>query len=217
MAKLFFHYSAMNAGKTTSLLQVAYNYRERDMRPYLLLPEFDSRSGFGIIGSRIGISAEARTYRYTDNLLDVIEEAHHQDPIACVLIDEAQFLTPSQVDQLSFVVDTLKIPVMCYGLRTDFQGELFPGSARLLALADEIREIKTICWCGKKATMVLRVDDQGKVVSQGDKIQIGGNAHYHSVCRKHWRKQIYQRSDVLEPSLQSTDEEVCDYVDIASD
>jgi len=207
----------MNAGKTTNLLQVAYNYRERDMRPFLMLPEFDCRSGFGVIGSRIGLSADAHTYSVHDNLFERLEQAHLMERIDCVLIDEAQFLTAAQVDQISLFVDTINIPVMCYGLRTDFQGELFPGSARLLALADEVRELKTICWCGKKATMVLRVDDQGRVVSTGAKIQIGGNMHYHSVCRKHWRKQIYakrpQDSDQLESNNFS---EEC-YTEILSD
>jgi len=186
MAKLFFIYSAMNAGKTTNLLQVAYNYEERGMNAFLITAQLDGRVGHGKIGSRIGLSREAEVFSGGESLFDKIVTRHAFQPIHCVLIDESQFLSKAQVDQLASIVDQLGIPVMCYGLRTDFQGEFFTGSGRLLAIADEIKEIKTICWCGKKATMVLRTDALGEVCADGEQIQIGGNEAYHSVCRKHW-------------------------------
>jgi thymidine kinase len=186
MAKLFFIYSAMNAGKTTNLLQVAYNYEEKGMRAYLMTAHVDERAGVGYIGSRIGLKRQAAMYTPLDNLFMHVQSLHRKDLLHCILIDEAQFLTKVQVDQLAEIVDRLNIPVMCYGLRTDFQGGLFSGSQQLLAVADEIKEIKTICWCGKKATMVLRTDFDGTVCTAGDQVQIGGNESYHSVCRKHW-------------------------------
>lgn len=180
----------MNAGKSTLLLQAAYNYQERGMEPYLLTAAFDDRSGRGQIGSRIGIQTPADTFAENDDLFAKIQARMEHGPCACVFIDEAQFLTPDQVWQLARAVDDLKVPVMCYGLRVDFQGKLFPGSATLLALADEMREIRTICHCGKKATMVIRQDDQGRAITQGAQVQIGGNETYVSLCRRHWRQAV---------------------------
>ena len=188
MAKLYFHYSTMNAGKSTLLLQASYNYRERGMDTYLVTAKLDERAGKGLIGSRIGIDAEADTFEAGDDMFARIKARLDAGPVACVFIDEAQFLTPEQVWQLARAVDDLRVPVMCYGLRVDFQGNLFPGSATLLALADEMREARTICHCGKKATMVVRQDDQGRVLTAGDQVQIGGNETYVSLCRKHWRE-----------------------------
>lgn len=192
MAKLYFHYSTMNAGKTTLLLQAAHNYRERGMAPYLITAQLDHRAGHGRIGSRIGIGADADTFSSGGDLYHQIENRLKQGPCACVFIDEAQFLSTDQVWQLARVVDDLGVPVMCYGLRVDFQGQLFPGSATLLALADEMREIRTICHCGKKATMVIRQDANGKTITDGDQIQIGGNESYVSLCRRHWRAAVGQ-------------------------
>ena len=188
MAKLYFHYSTMNAGKSTLLLQASYNYRERGMDTYLITAKLDDRAGKGRIGSRIGIGAEADAFQPGDDLYARLKARLTEGPVACVFIDEAQFLEPEQVWQLARAVDDLKVPVMCYGLRVDFQGKLFPGSATLLALADEMREARTICHCGKKATMVVRQDDQGRVLVDGDQVQIGGNETYVSLCRKHWRE-----------------------------
>ena len=187
MAKLYFRYSTMNAGKSTILLQASHNYRERGMNTYLLVARFDDRGGEGRIASRIGISEEAHTFGETDNLFNKIYAYVQETPVACVFIDEAQFMTKDQVWQLARVVDDLGLPVMCYGLRVDFRGELFPGSAALLALADEMREARTICHCGKKATMVVRQDAEGAVLKDGEQIQIGGNETYVSLCRRHWR------------------------------
>lgn len=190
MAKLFFYYSAMNAGKTTILLQSNYNYRERGMNTLLLTPEVDNRKAKGVIASRIGIEAKADVFARRDNLYQSIKSNHLSDPVDCVLVDEAQFLTKTQVLQLSDVVDKLHIPVLTYGLRTDFRGEPFEGSQYLLAWADNISEIKTICHCGRKATQVLRANESGKVTLQGDQIEIGGNDRYLSVCRKHYKQAI---------------------------
>ena len=192
MAKLYFHYSTMNAGKTTLLLQASHNYRERGMETYLLTAQMDTRVGQGRIGSRIGIGADADTFATHENIFAKIERRLVEGPCACVFIDEAQFLTPDQVWELARAVDDLGVPVMCYGLRVDFQGKLFPGSATLLALADEMREIRTICHCGKKATMVIRQDETGKALIDGDQIQIGGNETYVSLCRLHWRDAVGQ-------------------------
>ena len=188
MAKLYFQYSTMNAGKTTLLLQASHNYIERGMSTYLLTAQFDNRVGEGEIGSRIGISAKADTYSADDNLFDKIERCLSQSKIDCIFLDEAQFLSKAQVWELTRVVDICKVPVMCYGLRVDFRGELFPGSAALLALADEMREVRTICHCGKKATMVVRQDDHGQTITDGAQIQIGGNETYVSLCRRHWKE-----------------------------
>lgn len=190
MAKLYFNYSTMNAGKSAILLQASHNYRERGMETYLLTADFDGRAGVGKIASRIGIEAEADVYNQTDDLLAKIEARLAKGPVACVLIDEAQWMTAEQVWQLARAVDDLSVPVMCYGLRVDFRGELFPGSAALLALADEMREVRTICHCGKKASMVIRVDADGNAVTEGAQIEVGGNDRYVSLCRRHWREAV---------------------------
>ena len=190
MAKLYFQYSTMNAGKSTLLLQASHNYHERGMKTYLITAGFDKRSGDGKIGSRIGIASDADTFDAKENMFQKIELRLEKGPCSCVFVDEAQFLSEEQVWQLARVVDDLKVPVMCYGLRVDFQGKLFPGSAALLALADEMREIRTICHCGKKATMVIRQDENGAVIKDGAQIQIGGNETYVSLCRRHWREAI---------------------------
>lgn len=188
MAKLYFYYSAMNAGKSTVLLQSSYNYRERGMRTLLFTPAIDTRYGAGRIESRIGLRAGAASLTAGDNLLAKVRTEHSADPVACVLIDEAQFLTPEQVWQASEITDTLDIPVLCYGLRTDFQAKLFPGSGALLGLADTLVELKTICHCGRKATMNLRVDAEGHAVREGAQVEIGGNDRYVAMCRKHFKE-----------------------------
>ena len=190
MAKLYFQYSTMNAGKSTLLLQASHNYQERGMETYLITARFDKRAGDGKIGSRIGISSDGDTFDNQENMFQKIESMLKKGPCSCVFIDEAQFLTEEQVWQLARAVDDLSVPVMCYGLRVDFQGKLFPGSAALLAIADEMREIRTICYCGKKATMVIRQDENGNVIRDGAQIQIGGNETYISLCRRHWREAI---------------------------
>jgi len=189
MAKLYFYYSAMNAGKTTTLLQSAHNYRERGMRVAILTPRLDHRAGVGRVASRIGLSSEAIAFAGTDDLLACIRALVDGDgALHCVLVDEAQFLTRAQVWQLSEVVDALRIPVLCYGLRTDFRGDLFEGSQHLLAWADELTEIKTICHTGKKATMTVRVDAQGYAVQDGPQVEIGGNERYVSVSRAEFKR-----------------------------
>ena len=188
MAKLYFHDSTMNAGKSTLLLQASHNYAERGMQTYLLTANFDNRAGTGRIGSRIGIGADADTFAASTDLFSKIKGRLNAGPCNCVLIDEAQFLTADQVWQLARAVDDLGVPIMCYGLRVDFQGKLFPGSAALLALSDEMREIRTICHCGKKATMVVRQDEHGDVLKDGAQVQVGGNETYVSLCRVHWRQ-----------------------------
>jgi len=190
MAKLYFHYSTMNAGKSTVLLQAAHNYREMGMKPYLLTAQFDNRAGEGRIASRIGIGEPADTFAPGDDLFDRIRMRLATGAVACIFVDEAQFLTRPQVWQLARAVDDLGVPVMCYGLRVDFRGELFPGSAALLALADEMREVRTICHCGKKATMVVRKGADGQVMTDGAQVQIGGNETYQSLCRRHWREAV---------------------------
>ena len=190
MAKLHFHYSTMNAGKSTLLLQAAHNYKEMGMETLLLTADFDDRTENGKITSRIGISEQAELYSQGSDLLSLIEKKTKEKVLACVLVDEAQWLSPSQVWQLAQVVDELRIPVICYGLRVDFMGELFPGSAKLLAIADEMREVRTICHCGSKATMVVRKDSDGKVQTSGDQVQVGGNEMYFSLCRLHWRQAV---------------------------
>lgn len=188
MAKLYFYYSAMNAGKSTLLLQSSFNYIERGMTPLVLTAAIDDRAGIGKIASRIGLSAEAVIFHDQDDLYKLISEKHAQQPYHCVLIDESQFMTKQQIWQLSDAVDRLNIPVLCYGIRTDFQGNLFSGSKWLLAWADILQELKTVCHCGRKATMILRLDEQGKPVQEGDQIAIGGNDLYSSVCRKHYKQ-----------------------------
>jgi thymidine kinase len=191
MAKLYFYYSSMNAGKSTSLLQSSYNYRERGMNTLVLAPDFDDRYGGGKVTSRIGIETEARTFRPEDNLLEQIETLCNTEPLHCVLIDEAQFLTKDQVFQLGEVTDRLNIPVLAYGLRTDFQGEPFEGSKYLLAWSDNLKELKAICHCGTKATMVVRFDEAGNAVTEGSQIEIGGNDRYVSMCRKHFKEKFF--------------------------
>ena len=187
MAKLYFNFSAMNAGKSTILLQSAYNYHERGMHTLLMKPAIDTRADApDEITSRIGLTATAKLIQPDCNLETGILAAHEKKPIDCVLVDEAQFLSEDQVWQLARVADAHRIPIMCYGLRTDFRGKLFPGSATLLAVADNIKEIKTLCWCGRKATMTLRVSRTGKAVTRGAQVEIGGNDRYVTLCRKHW-------------------------------
>ncbi len=190
MSKVYFYYSAMNAGKSTVLLQSSYNYRERGMRTLLFMPALDTRAGFGRIQSRIGLASEAIALQAHDDLLEQVRAAHAGEPVACVLIDEAQFLTPGQVQQVTDIADTLRIPVLCYGLRTDFQGRLFPGSAELLAVADNLIELKTICHCGRKATMNLRVAADGSAVKVGEQVEIGGNDRYLPMCRRHFKEAL---------------------------
>ena len=192
MAKLYFNYSTMNAGKSAVLLQASHNYRENNMDTYLLTAQIDTREGKGRIASRIGISEAAETFAPGEDLFAKIGARLKQGIVASIFIDEAQFLTADQVWQLATVVDDLKVPVLCYGLRVDFQGQLFPGSAALLALADEMREVRTICHCGKKATMVIRQDAEGRAIIKGDQVQIGGNESYVSLCRRHWREAMAQ-------------------------
>lgn len=177
----------MNAGKSTVLLQAAHNYVERGMTPYLITAQFDNRAGDGRVASRIGIGQDADTFAPDEDLFAKIESRLQSGPCACIFIDEAQFLSSDQVWQLARAVDDLGVPIMCYGLRVDFQGMLFPGSATLLALADEMREVRTICHCGKKATMVVRLDADGQAIKEGAQVQIGGNETYVSLCRRHWR------------------------------
>ena len=202
MAKFYFYYSAMNAGKTTTLLQSAHNYRERGMRTLILTPRLDDRAGSGTVASRIGLRADGVPFGREDDLQALVERdiaAHGR--LHCVLVDEAQFLGRAQVWQLGEVVDALRVPVLCYGLRTDFRGELFEGSQYLLAWADEISEIKTICHSGSKATMTVRVDGQGFAVSEGPQVEIGGNERYVSVSRAEF-KRISRGEGRIEPLQQ---------------
>ena len=204
MAKLYFYYSAMNAGKTTTLLQSAHNYRERGMRVAILTPSLDDRAGSGTVASRIGLQAEATRFERDDDLQRMIEgDIATHGPLHCVVVDEAQFLSKPQVWQLSEVVDALRIPVLCYGLRTDFRGELFEGSAALLAWADELQEIKTICHTGCKATMTVRVDEAGRALAAGPQVEIGGNDRYVSVSRREFKKVMRGEGEIapLQPSL----------------
>ena len=190
MAKLYFHYSTMNAGKSTLLLQASHNYREGGMATYLITAQFDNRAGQGRIASRIGIGEAADTFAAGEDMYEKIRARLAQGPVACIFVDEAQFLSKDQVWQLARAVDDLKVPVMCYGLRVDFQGNLFPGSAALLAWADEMREVRTICHCGKKATMVIRRGPDGRALTAGEQVVIGGNETYVSLCRRHWREAV---------------------------
>ncbi|WP_297800135.1 thymidine kinase [Arenimonas sp. GDDSR-1] len=189
MAKLYFYYSTMNAGKTTTLLQSAYNYHERGMRTLILTPKLDNRAGEGVVASRIGLKANAVTFTGGDDLAAIVRQAlAAKGKIDCVLVDESQFLSKAQVWQLTDVVDSLKIPVLAYGLRTDFRGELFEGSQYLLAWADNLIELKTICHSGKKANMVVRVDENGRAVTEGPQVEVGGNERYVSVSRPEFKK-----------------------------
>ena len=192
MAKLYFYYSSMNAGKSTNLLQSSYNYRERGMNTLVLAPAFDDRFESGKVTSRIGIEADATTFRNDTDLLEIVTSANEEQRVHCVLIDEAQFLTRDQVFQLSELTDNLNIPVLAYGLRTDFQGEPFEGSKYLLAWCDNLKEIKAICHCGRKAIMVLRMDAEGNAVTEGSQVEIGGNDRYVSMCRKHFKEAFFE-------------------------
>lgn len=191
MAKLYFYYSTMNAGKSTTLLQSSYNYQERGMNTIVYTAAIDDRFGVGKVTSRIGISQEAKLFGAETDLFTEIEQAHQQQILHCILVDEAQFLKKEQVHQLTEVVDKLNIPVLCYGLRTDFRAELFEGSQYLLAWADQLEELKTICYCGRKANFVLRLNADGKAVADGAQIEIGGNDRYLSVCRLHYKKRFF--------------------------
>jgi thymidine kinase len=190
MAKLYFYYAAMNAGKSTQLLRSAFNYAERGMRTLLFTAGVHDRSGHGVIDSRIGLKAEATPFEPATDLHAAVSDARQTGAIGCVLIDEAQFLTRPQVLQLARVCDEMGVPVLCYGLRSDFRGELFEGSAALLALADVLSEIKTVCNCGRKATMNLRIDERGNAVTAGAQIGIGGNDRYVALCRRHYMERI---------------------------
>jgi len=208
MAKLYFNFSSMNAGKTTVLLQSAHNYRERGMTPLLFTPKLDDRYGEGWIKSRIGLQARATIFTADDDLFEITRAQLEARNIHCVLVDEAQFLSREQVYQLSEVVDRLNIPVLCFGLRTDFQGELFEGSKYLLAWADQLTEIKTICHTGRKANMVVRVDDEGYALKEGAQIEIGGNERYVSVSRAEFKKVFIggQRIKFIEPVSADSDD-----------
>ena len=192
MAKLYFYYSSMNAGKSTALLQSSYNYRERGMNTLVMGPLRDDRYGAGKVTSRIGIETNATVFNSDENLFDIVDAQHREEPLHCILVDEAQFLTRDQVFQLSEVTDRLNIPVLAYGLRTDFQGEPFEGSKYLLAWSDTLSELKAICHCGSKATMVLRLDGDGNAVTEGSQVEIGGNDRYISMCRKHFKNKFFR-------------------------
>jgi thymidine kinase len=190
MAKLYFYYASMNAGKSSTLLQAAFNYNERGMRVSLWTAALDDRPGFGAISSRIGLASEAHRYDAQTDIEARVLGDHGEERVACVLVDEAQFLTREQVWQLARLADDGGIPVLCYGLRTDFQGELFAGSAALLGIADHLVEMKAVCDCGRKATMNLRVDENGNAVAEGAQTEIGGNDRYVAMCRKHFREAL---------------------------
>jgi len=201
MAKLHFYYSAMNAGKTTTLLQSAYNYHERGMRTLILTPRVDDRAGEGVVASRIGLKAPARAFDHGDDLLAIArEDIASRGPLGCVLVDEAQFLSKAQVWQLTDVVDRLGVPVLAYGLRTDFRGEPFEGSQYLLAWADSLVELKTICHTGRKATMVVRVDAGGNAATDGPQVEIGGNDRYVSVSRAEFKKIMFKKIMADDPA-----------------
>lgn len=186
MAKLYFYYASMNAGKSSNLLQAAFNYGERGMKVMLWTAALDDRPGFGAISSRIGLAGDAHRFDESTDIKSAALAQHSAAPLACVMIDEAQFLTKEQVWQCAQLSDEANIPVLCYGLRTDFQGELFPGSAVLLGIADNLIELKAVCDCGRKSTMNLRVDESGKAVFHGEQTEIGGNDRYVAMCRKHF-------------------------------
>ena len=191
MAKLYFYYSSMNAGKSTALLQSSYNYRERGMHTLILAPHLDDRYGAGKVTSRIGLESSATTFETDEDLYKLISAESAQEALNCVLVDEAQFLTKEQVFQLGEVTDELNIPVLTYGIRTDFQGEPFEGSKYLLAWADNLKELKAICFCGNKATMVIRLDEDGNAITHGSQVEIGGNDRYVSMCRKHFKENYF--------------------------
>ena len=191
MAKLYFNYAAMNAGKSTMLLQASYNYQERGLRTLIFAASFDDRSGPGRVASRIGLSAAALSFDAETDIFSEVERLNGEAAVACVFIDEAHFLCEHHIWQLAHIADRLNIPVMAYGLRTDFQGKLFPPSMLLLGIADELREIRTICHCGRKATMVARFDASGVIIRDGAQIDIGGNEKYVSFCRRHWDERFH--------------------------
>jgi thymidine kinase len=201
MAKLYFYYSSMNAGKSTALLQSSYNYRERGMNTLILAPRLDDRYGTGKITSRIGLESSATTFSSDEDLYELITAKSAQETLNCVLVDEAQFLTKEQVFQLGEVTDALEIPVLAYGIRTDFQGEPFQGSKYLLAWADNLKELKAICFCGNKATMVIRLDEDGNAITQGSQVEIGGNDRYISMCRKHFKENYFRQTLVPQHQL----------------
>ncbi len=190
MAQMYFYYSAMNAGKSTTLLQSSFNYQERGMNPVIFTAALDDRYGVGKVSSRIGLQSEAYLFKPETNLFEEIAALNATDKRHCILIDECQFLSKQQVYQLTEVVDKLHIPVLCYGLRTDFLGELFEGSRYLLSWADKLVELKTICHCGRKANMVVRTDEHGNAIKEGDQVAIGGNDRYVSVCRQHYKEAL---------------------------
>ncbi|MEO9601101.1 thymidine kinase [Parasphingorhabdus sp.] len=190
MAKLYFYYASMNAGKSSNLLQAAFNYGERGMKVMLWTAAIDNRSSFGAIASRIGLHADAHRFGEDSDLFEAVAAEHSEDELACVMIDEAQFLTEDQVWQCARMADEIGVPVLCYGLRTDFQGNLFPGSAKLLGIADSLVELKAVCDCGRKATMNLRIDGSGKAIAAGEQTEIGGNESYVALCRKHFVERL---------------------------
>lgn len=194
LAQLYFYYSAMNAGKSTTLLQSSFNYQERGMNPILFTAAIDDRYGIGKVSSRIGLQEDAYLYNNSDNIYDKVNEVNKSKKIDCLLIDECQFLTKKQVYQITEVVDKLHIPVLCYGLRTDFRGELFEGAKYLLAWADKLIELKTICHCGRKAIMVIRMDESGNAIADGCQVVIGGNDKYISVCRRHYKQALDKKA-----------------------
>ena len=205
MAKLYFYYSSMNAGKSTALLQSSYNYRERGMHTLILAPDLDDRYGVGKVTSRIGLEAEATTFKSDEDLYKLICGKMEEEPLHCVLVDEAQFLSKEQVFQLGEVTDELNIAVLAYGIRTDFQGEPFPGSQYLLAWADNLKELKAICFCGNKATMVIRLNEEGNAITQGSQVEIGGNDLYASMCRKHFKENYFRETLVPQHQLPLAD------------
>ncbi|AEX21618.1 MULTISPECIES: thymidine kinase [Vibrio] len=190
MAQMYFYYSAMNAGKSTTLLQSSFNYQERGMTPVIFTAALDDRYGVGKVSSRIGLQSDAHLFGQDTNLYQEITALNEVEKRHCILVDECQFLTKEQVYQLTEVVDKLHIPVLCYGLRTDFLGELFEGSKYLLSWADKLVELKTICHCGRKANMVIRTDENGVAIKEGDQVAIGGNERYVSVCRQHYKEAL---------------------------
>jgi thymidine kinase len=193
MAKLYFYYASMNAGKSTTLLQADFNYRERGMATMLFTAALDERAGRGVIASRLGVSAPATPFDDDTDLERCVLDRPATEPLSCVLVDEAQFLSAAQVDQLARLADAHDVPVLCYGLRTDFLGDLFPGSARLLGIADALVEIKSVCRCGRKATMNLRVDADGQATAEGTQTDIGGNERYVALCRRHFTEALVGR------------------------
>ncbi|MCG9579302.1 thymidine kinase [Vibrio tubiashii] len=190
MAQMYFYYSAMNAGKSTTLLQSSFNYQERGMNPVIFTAALDDRYGIGKVSSRIGLQSDAQLFNAETNLYQEISTLNEVEKRHCILVDECQFLSKEQVYQLTEVVDKLHIPVLCYGLRTDFLGELFEGSKYLLSWADKLIELKTICHCGRKANMVIRTDEHGVAIKEGDQVAIGGNDRYVSVCREHYKEAL---------------------------